>query len=57
MERENYSEEEALSRIDAQIDIEEKRENATYVINNSGNLNQLKYETERIREEILGDFL
>jgi len=57
MEREGYSEEEALSRIDAQIDIEEKRENATYVINNSGNLNQLKYETERIREEILGDFL
>ncbi len=57
MEREGYSEEEALSRINAQIDIEEKRENATYVIDNSGNLNQLKYETERIREEILGDFL
>jgi len=57
MEREGYSEEEALTRIDAQIDIAEKRENATYVIDNSGNLNQLKYETERIREEILGDFL
>ena len=57
MEREGYSEEEALIRIDAQIDIAEKRENATYVIDNSGNLNQLKYETERIREEILGDFL
>ena len=55
MEREGYSEEEALSRIDAQIDIEENRENSTYVIDNSGNLNQLKYETERIREEILGD--
>ncbi len=57
MEREDYSEEEALSRINAQIDIEEKRKNATYIIDNSGNLDQLKYETERIREEILGDFL
>jgi len=57
MEREGYSEEEALSRIDAQIDIEEKRQSASYVIDNSGNLKQLQYETERIREEILGDFL
>ncbi len=56
MEREGYSEEEALLRIEAQIDIEEKRKNATYVINNSGDLKQLQYETERIREEILGDF-
>lgn len=57
MKREGYSEEEALARIDAQIDIEEKRKNATYVINNSGDLKQLQSETERIREEILGDFL
>jgi dephospho-CoA kinase len=57
MQREGYSEEEALLRIEAQIDIEEKRKNATYVIDNSGDLKQLQYETERIREEILGDFL
>ena len=57
MQREGYSEEEALSRINAQIDIEEKRKNATYIIDNSGDLKQLQYETERIREEILGDFL
>jgi len=57
MKREGYSEEEALARINAQIDIEKKRKNATYVINNSGNLEQLQFETERIREEILGDFL
>ncbi len=57
MQREGYSEEEALLRINAQIDIEEKRKNATYIINNSGDLQQLQYETERIREEILGDFL
>ena len=57
MQREGYGEEEALLRINAQIDIEEKRKNATYIINNSGDLQQLQYETERIREEILGDFL
>jgi len=57
MQREGYSEEEALSRINAQIDIEEKRKSASYVIDNSGDLKQLQYETERIREEILGDFL
>jgi len=57
IEREGYSEEEALSRIDAQIDIEEKRQNATYVIDNSGNMKQLQNETERIRENILGDFI
>jgi len=57
MQREGYSEKEALLRINAQIDIEEKRKNATYVIDNSGDLKQLQYETERIREEILGDFL
>jgi len=57
MQREGYSKEEALSRINAQIDIEEKRKNATYVIDNSGDLKQIQLETERIREEILGDFL
>ena len=57
IQREGYSEEEALLRINAQIDIDEKRKNATYVIDNSGDLKQLQYETERIREEILGDFL
>ena len=57
MQREGYSEKEALLRINAQIDIEEKRLNATYVIDNSGDLNQLQYETERIREKVLGDFL
>jgi dephospho-CoA kinase len=56
IQREGYSEKEALARINAQIDIEEKRKNATYVIDNSGDLKQLQHETERIREEILGDF-
>ena len=57
IQREGYSENEALLRIESQIDIEEKRKNATYVIDNSGDLKQIQLETERIREEILGDFL
>jgi dephospho-CoA kinase len=54
MQREGYSEKEALSRISSQIDIEDKRENASYVIDNSGSLQQLAFETERIKNEILG---
>jgi len=50
MLREDYSEAEALSRIDAQIDIEHKRDNATYVIDNSGSIEQ------RVKEEILGAY-
>ena len=56
MLREDYSEAEALSRIDAQIDIEHKRDNATYVIDNSGSIEQLKAETQRVKEEILGAY-
>jgi len=57
MQRDTYGREEALSRIESQIDIGEKRDNATYVIDNSGNLKQLEFETERIKKEILGDRL
>jgi len=57
MQRDSYSKEEALARIGSQIDIREKRDNATHVIDNSGNLKQLEFETERIKNEILGDLL
>lgn len=57
MQRDTYSREEALARIESQIDIQEKRDNATHVIDNSGNLKQLEFETERIKKEILGDRL
>jgi len=57
MQRDEHSKEEALSRIESQIDIHVKRDNATHVIDNSGNLKQLEFETERIKKEILGDRL
>lgn len=57
IQRDGYSKEEALARIGSQIDIQEKRDNATHVIDNSGTLKQLEFETERIKNEILGDLL
>jgi len=57
MQRDEHSKEEALSRIESQIDIQEKCDNATHVIDNSGNLKQLEFETERIKDKILGDGL
>ena len=56
MERDAYSKGEALSRIDAQIDIEDKRDNASHIIDNSGNLKQLAFETQRIKDEIIGEY-
>jgi len=56
MKREGFDEAEALRRIDAQMDIEEKRRRATWVIDNSGDLAQLAAECERVKGEILKDF-
>jgi dephospho-CoA kinase len=56
VKREGMSEAEALRRIDAQMDIEEKRRRATWVIDNSGDLAQLAAECERVKGEILRDF-
>ena len=55
MQRNGYTEEEALERINTQIPVEEKRKRATYVIDNSGTLTQLEKECERVKEEILND--
>ncbi len=56
MKRDSYDEEEALRRIESQMDIEEKRMHATYVIDNSGDLKQLQYECDRVKDEILSAF-
>jgi len=53
--REGYTEEEALKRINTQIPIAQKRKLATYVIDNSGTLTQLGQECERVKKEILND--
>jgi dephospho-CoA kinase len=56
MQRDGYNEEDALSRIATQIDIEQKKQEATYVIDNSKDLAYLNYECARVKNEILGDF-
>ena len=50
--REGYSAEQARQRIDAQLPIDEKRDRATYLIDNTGDLAQLKAECERVIGEM-----
>jgi len=54
--RDGYNEEEALNRIETQIDVENKRKRATYVIDNTDNLIALKHECMRVKEKIEKDF-
>ena len=48
MARDGLSEAEALQRLDAQMDIEEKRLRATWVIDNTGDRTALERECERV---------
>ena len=49
MQRDGYSMQEATQRIDAQMNIETKKQQATFVIDNSGDLAQLERECRRVR--------
>ena len=54
--RDGLSEEEVEHRIAAQIDIEEKRQKATYFIDNSGDETELHSETMKIIKQIQKEF-
>ncbi len=56
MSRDGLTREAVLERIAAQIDIEEKRYMGDFVIDNSGDQNQLRVEYERIKEAIEKEF-
>jgi dephospho-CoA kinase len=56
MHRDNSRKEDAQSRIDAQMDIEEKKHKATYVINNEGNLKNLKNLCDKVKNKIIDDY-
>lgn len=56
MKRNGLNEDEALLRIESQMDIEEKRRLATYVIDNSKDLKHLQQECERVHDIILNDY-
>ncbi len=52
MKRNGFSEEESLRRIESQMDIEEKKRRATWVIDNGSNLKHLQKECEQFVEMI-----
>lgn len=52
MKRNGWTREEAEQRIDAQMDIETKRDRATYLIDNSGDLQALQSECDKIYHKI-----
>ena len=56
IKRDSLSKDEAFQRIDAQMDIEEKRRLSTWVIDNSGSLKQLQNECERVKDKIISSF-
>ncbi len=51
--RDNSTEEEALSRINNQLDIEEKKTMATFVIDNTKDLKNLQNEVERVKNLLI----
>jgi dephospho-CoA kinase len=53
MKRDNISQEEALLKISNQMDIEKKKELATYVIDNSSSLKHLQNEVEKLKDTLL----
>lgn len=52
MKRNGFSQEESLLRIESQMDIEEKKARATWVIDNSSNLKHLQRECEQFVDTI-----
>ncbi len=54
MKRNGFDEAEALRRIESQMDIEEKKRRATWVIDNGGDLRQLQRECEAFVDIIKG---
>ncbi|HLD23349.1 MAG TPA: dephospho-CoA kinase [Sulfuricurvum sp.] len=52
MKRNGFSEEESLRRIESQMDIEEKKKRATWVIDNSSTLKHLQKECEQFVDDI-----
>jgi len=56
MKRDNSTQEEAQNRIDAQLDIEEKKHSATYLIENKKELESLKRVCDKVKVKILEDY-
>ncbi|OHE15593.1 MAG: dephospho-CoA kinase, partial [Sulfurimonas sp. RIFOXYD12_FULL_36_11] len=57
MKRNGYSKEESIRRIESQMNIEEKKKRATWVIDNSKDLKHLQRECEAFVEKIKAKYL
>lgn len=57
MKRNGYSKEESLRRIESQMDIEDKKNRATWIIDNSKDLKHLQQECEEFVEKIKAKYL
>ena len=57
MRRNQYTKQEALSRIDSQLSIEEKRKRATVLLDNQGTIQQLYHQVEQWLVETKNDIL
>lgn len=57
IKRNGFSREESLRRIESQMDIEEKKKRAIWVIDNSGDLKHLQRECEEFVEKIKAKYL
>ncbi|ACN99105.1 dephospho-CoA kinase [Sulfurihydrogenibium azorense Az-Fu1] len=53
--KKGFTKEEALSRINAQMDIEEKKEYATYIVENTGSIEEFKKKLEDLYKKLLKD--
>lgn len=56
IQREGLSEDEAIKRVNAQMDIEKKKDMADWVIDNSKDLKHLQKETEKFIDFIRGEY-
>ena len=56
MERDGSSKEEALQRINAQLPIDEKKQKATYLIDNQKDLKALQQECVRVKDKIILEY-
>ena len=57
MRRNQYTKQEALSRIDSQLSIEEKRKRATFLLDNQGSIQQLYQQVEQWLVETKNDII
>ena len=55
IERDDSTYDEAISRINNQMDIEDKKNLSTFIIDNSKNLKNLQNEVERVKKELIKD--